>query len=206
MQETWGAKKDEVKEENKGKKNDCNGNEFVNVEKVNNRIYYYAEIERGKILQLNKQMRELDAVNISDKENRELISAPSIFLHINSYGGSIFAGLSGTDNILQCKSDVITIVDGICASAATFLSVVGKKRLITSHSCMLIHQLSSMMWGKYGEIKDEVRNLDLLMKIIKGLYMERTKLPEKKLDDILKKDMYFDAKTCVKYGLVDEII
>ena len=32
------------------------------------------------------------------------------------------------------------------------------------------------------------------------------KFQEKKLDEILKRDLWFDAESCLKYGLIDEII
>ena len=74
------------------------------------------------------------------------------------------------------------------------------------HAFMLIHQLSSMSWGKYEELKDSMQNNDLLMETIKNLYIERTKIPKKELEEMLKRDLWWDAKTCLKYGLIDEII
>ena len=71
---------------------------------------------------------------------------------------------------------------------------------------MLIHQLSSGMWGKYEDMKEDLENCDLLMKTIKTIYEEHTKIPKKQLEEILKHDLWWDAKTCLKYGLVDEII
>jgi len=71
---------------------------------------------------------------------------------------------------------------------------------------MLVHQLSSGMWGKYKEMKDEMENVDNMMKTIREIYLEYTKIPKKKLDEILDHDLWFDAETCLKYGLVDEII
>jgi ATP-dependent protease ClpP protease subunit len=71
---------------------------------------------------------------------------------------------------------------------------------------MLIHQLSSVMWGKFQEFEDEMENQKKLMSLIKNTYREYTKIPEKTIDEILKHDLWFDAKTCLKYGLVDKII
>ena len=110
------------------------------------------------------------------------------------------------DTILRCKVPFHTYVDGFAASAATFLSVVGEKRFISRNSYMLIHQLSGNFWGKYSEFEDEKQNLDLMMKTIKDVYKKYTKLPMKKLDEILKHDLMWDANTCLKYGLVDEIV
>ena len=77
---------------------------------------------------------------------------------------------------------------------------------MSKNSYMLIHQLSSSLWGKYSEIEDEKKNLDLMMETIKSVYKEYTKVPMRKLDEILKHDLLWDAKMCLKYGLVDEVI
>jgi len=44
------------------------------------------------------------------------------------------------------------------------------------------------------------------MNTIKSLYKEYTKIPMKELDNILKRDIWFDSATCLKYGLVDAIV
>jgi len=86
------------------------------------------------------------------------------------------------------------------------MSVVAHERYIHEHSFMLIHQLSSGMWGKYEAMKDDMKNNELLMKKIVNVYQENTKIPKVKIKDILKRDLWWDAKTCLKYGLVDDII
>jgi ATP-dependent protease ClpP protease subunit len=83
---------------------------------------------------------------------------------------------------------------------------VAKRRLIKRHAYMLVHQLSSGCWGKHQEFLDELQNQKQLMKMLKDVYREYTKLPAAKMDDILKHDLWFDAKTCMRYGLVDDVV
>ena len=71
---------------------------------------------------------------------------------------------------------------------------------------MLIHQLSTVFWGKMHEFDDEMKNLKNLMKLIKNIYKEHTKVPQKKIDEILKHDLWWDANTCKNYNLVDDIL
>ncbi len=170
-----------------------------------NKIYYYAGVNRDSASELNKKIGELESKSLTFGNNLD-IDPPTLKLLINSGGGSITAGISSMDTILRCKVPVHTYVDGFCASAATFLSVVGEKRFMSRNSYMLIHQLSSNFWGKYSEFEDEKKNLDLMMTTIKNVYKEYTKVPMKKLDEILKHDLLWDAKICLKYGLIDEII
>ncbi len=170
-----------------------------------NKIYFYSGVNRESAAEVNKKIDELQGKNLNLGHTLE-IDYPPVKLYINSGGGGVTSGLSIMDTILRCKVPVNTYVDGFCASAATFLSVVGTKRYISKNSYMLIHQLSSQLWGKYSEIEDEKKNLDMMMTTIKNVYKDYTKVPTRKLDEILKHDLMWDAKTCLKYGMVDEIV
>ena len=175
------------------------------VETVNNRVYFYSEVSRAKNLELNKSLVNLD-INLQNRSVTLNTDPGKIYLHINSYGGSVFAGLSSVDYIMKSKVPVVSVIDGCAASAATMMSVTASHRQMNRHAYMLIHQLSSGMWGKYQEQKDAMENNDRIMKMIISIYEEHTKIPKKELDKILKHDLWWDAETCLKYGLVDEII
>jgi len=175
------------------------------VETVNNRIYFYSEVSRAKNLELNKALHSLD-VSLQNRAVALSTDPGRIFVHINSYGGSVFAGLSSSDYILKSKTPVTSVIDGCAASAGTIMSVCASHRQMHKHAYMLIHQLSSGFWGKYEEIKDDMENCDNFMKVIKEIYEEHTKIPKKELDKILKHDLWWDAEKCLSYGLIDEII
>ena len=170
-----------------------------------NKIYYYAGVNRDSASELNKKLGELESKSLTLGHNLD-IEPPTLKIFINSGGGSITAGISSMDSILRSKVPVHTYVDGFCASAATFISIVGENRFMSRNSYMLIHQLSTTFWGKYSEFEDEKQNLDLMMTTIKNVYKEYTKVPMKKIDEILKHDLLWDAKTCKALGLIDEIV
>ena len=171
-----------------------------------NKIYFYSGVTRQDNLQLNKLLLNTGQKMESIRLCYQLPEPPKVYLHINSYGGSVFAGFSSVDYIKNCPAPVVSIIDGCAASAATIMSVVAKERYIHEHSFMLIHQISSGMWGKFEDMKDDMKNNELLMKKIIGIYQENTKIPKSKIAQILKRDLWWDAKTCLKYGLVDDII
>lgn len=180
------------------------------MESVDNRIYFYSEIDRSNILQLVRELRSLKNRHVSDVQTKEIPkeNIVPIWLHIQSFGGGIYAGISGMDEIRKTTESVpvYTVIDGSCASAATFLSIVGTKRFINKNAFMMIHQLSSIAWGKYTEIQDVMENLERLMEFMKSIYNEYANIPEGELEGILDHDIWFDAEKCLEYGLVDEII
>ena len=171
---------------------------------VENNIYFYGDITEANALELNAALYEMDKkLSIT---NVFLDMNPVINLHINSYGGSLFAGLATVDVIRNLKSNVHSIIEGAAASAATIISVACTKRFMGKYSKMLIHQLSAGAYGKYNELEDDMENNKHLMSTIKEIYKVYTNVPMKKLNEILKHDLWFDSKTCLELGLVDEII
>lgn len=201
----WASKKIEEEITNKQQPVMVDNNIPEVVEKVENTLYFYAEVYRDNILKLNKELAQLN--NQLFYQSVITQNQPAeIYLNIQSYGGSIFSGLSAMDMIAKSRIKITTIVDGCAASAATLMSVAGNKRYIREHSYILIHQLSSIFWGNYEQLKDDMENNHKFMTMIKDIYKERTKIPMKKLNEILKHDIWFDAKQALVYGLVDDII
>tara|TARA_R100000988_G_scaffold103146_2_gene81069 strand:- start:233 stop:862 length:630 start_codon:yes stop_codon:yes gene_type:complete len=171
---------------------------------VENNLYFYGDVTESNALELNAALFELDKkLSVS---NVFLDIRPIINLRINSFGGSLFAGLATVDVIRSLNSEVHSYIEGAAASAATIISVACDKRYIGKYSKMLIHQLSSGTYGKYNELEDDMENNKHLMATIKEIYKEYTRVPMKKLDEILKHDLWFDSQTSLKLGLVDDIV
>lgn len=161
---------------------------------VGNEIYFFGEVDERFALELNTLLRKMD--------NR---SFSHIVLYIHSVGGDAYAGFSIMDHIDSLKTPVHTVADGLCCSAATLILLAGKKRLMKKHSRLLIHQVSSTTdASKHSEIKDEIQHLDGLMLQMKTVYTERTRIPTKKLNILMKRDVYLNIDQCIQYGIVDE--
>jgi ATP-dependent Clp endopeptidase proteolytic subunit ClpP len=178
----------------------------TSIRTLDNTIYFYSDISVIACSELNRLLREVDirlnqAKLSMDNETFE----PIIHLRINSYGGDVLAGLSTVDTIRSLKSHVYTYVEGAAASAATLITVAGKKRFIGKNSMMLIHQLSSVCSGTFERLNDEQQNNRRIMDLIKSIYKQYTKIPMKELETILKRDLWLDSDTCLKYGIVDKV-
>jgi len=173
---------------------------------VENTIFFYTDVTEQSALDLNQALYEVDAKLKNTSNFLGPDFKPHLKLRINSYGGSLFAGLAILDTIRNLKSEVHTYVDGSAASAATIISIAGAKRFIGKNSMMLIHQLSTGTYGKFSELEDDMENNKRLMKMIKDIYKQYTKVPMKNIDEILKHDLWFDSAKCLEFGLVDQVL
>jgi len=172
-----------------------------------NKIYFYKGVSRDSVLNLigvlNEKIKKLKAV-ISEVGSIDNIP---IYLFINSEGGDYFAGLSAMDHIKNMNYPIYTVIDGMVASAATFISLAGTKRYITRSSWVLVHQIRSWFGGMYTheQLKDEMENSGNIMKSLNIMYSEHTRIPKKKLDQFFKHDLYIDSTQALKYGIVEHI-
>jgi ATP-dependent protease ClpP protease subunit len=175
------------------------------VQNTNNNIYFYGAVSESSTLQLKTKLEELDLHSQLTAIQYKTDPYP-IHLHIQSYGGSLLHTFYIMDIIKTLKTPVYTYIDGFAASAATLMSVCGKRRFMTESSIMLVHQLSSGASGKFEEIKNEYSNLVEFMEIIKKTYLNNSNISSDNLDALLKQDLWLNSAKSLEYGFIDEII
>jgi ATP-dependent protease ClpP protease subunit len=129
-----------------------------------------------------------------------------IWLHIHSFGGSLFTAFSISDQLKMIKSPIYSVVEGICASAATLMAMSCNKRYILPSSYMLLHQLSSAMWGTHEQFKDELNLQAKLMDRLVEFYVKHSAVTAEQIRGMLTRDYWLDAKESMDLKLVDEIL
>ena len=174
------------------------------IKTINNNIYYHCNVTKKSVLELIKQLTKLsNSLKLIDLQYK---TVSEINLYIHSDGGDLFAGLSAMHHIEKMDIHINTIVDGVAMSAATFIFMGGHTRKMYPYSMVLIHQLKTGFWGTHECLIDELKNCELIMQNLKKMYLTKSKIPPKKLDEILKRELLFGSQDCIKYKLVDVII
>lgn len=175
----------------------------------NNHLYFHTDVSEESVDKIKKLMRQYWIKIKQIKNIHECVEfkPKPLYLHIFSPGGCVYSGFNLYDYIIEYKKQipVYTIVEGMAASAATFISIAGTKRYISPNSYMLIHQLSTFIGGNFEQIQDGYDNSKKSMDKIMEIYKAHTKINKKKIPNILKHDLNWDAEECLTYGLVDEI-
>jgi len=171
-------------------------------------VYFHCEVCEATVLELNMKLKKL-ALELCHKYLDLGIShRPEIRIWIRSDGGDLHSGLSAMDCIRSLSKSVKirTIADGVCSSAATFILLGGRTRHMTENSYVLIHQLNmDGTWGKFEDFKDQMENLSQFMDRFKDIYTRETKIPERDLKKLLKRDVYMDAEKCLEWRVVDGV-
>ena len=130
-----------------------------------------------------------------------------IFMYINSPGGSVSAGLAIYDTMNYIKCDVSTICIGMAASMAAVLLSSGAngKRICLPHSEVMIHQPLGGAQGQQSDIEIQAKHISKTRELLNKILAENTGKDVKTLQKDTERDNYMDAKTALKYGLIDKI-
>ena len=173
----------------------------------NNVIWFYDAVDSISLFKLKTALQNLnqsfDLWKIQffqDSDNYY----PVIHLHINSGGGSVTDGLHMYDIIKNNKYPVYTYVDGYVASAATLPFLAGLKRMMSDNSVILIHQLSNLIWKELTYVQQEslVQRANVLMGLLRNIYLKQMSITQKQLQDLLQKDLFLTYQDNDIYGFL----
>ena len=175
---------------------------------IKNHIYFKTDVTKESIDKLATEIDNLNSKmnNISKKSLLGTFTPKPIYLHITTNGGDLLAGFFGYDKIKGSKHPINTIIEGCVASAGSLLAMAGQNRYMTPSSHLLIHQLRTGMFGTYEELVDEKNNCHQFMSRLVSMYHTNCngKMTKTKIKEYLKRDIFWDAKTAMSNGLVDE--
>ena len=129
-----------------------------------------------------------------------------INVFINSYGGEVYSLFSIVDTIRSIESPVNTICLGEADSCGAVLLSAGDVRYIGSNSRTMIHEVSTMAWGKVSTLAERVQLAkDTNDKLI-SILSETSGRDAAYLSEIMKKDYFMDASESVEMGLADFVL
>lgn len=138
---------------------------------------------------------------------RELagIGDGGIDLHINSGGGSVFDGIAMHAALRNHSSDVTSYVDGVAASAASFLAMAGDEIVIEKPAKMMIHNASGIVYGHKADMLEMAALLDELDGTIAAMYADRAGGPVADWSARMDATTWYGSAEAVAVGLADRV-
>lgn len=87
---------------------------------------------------------------------RNASSQDTITLHINSPGGSLTTALQFYRCLGESSASIVASIEGEAMSAATIIMMQADAYLISPHSMFMFHNYSGGVFGKGGEMMDQL--------------------------------------------------
>jgi ATP-dependent Clp protease protease subunit len=171
-------------------------------------VYQRLLKERIVILgsEVNDQVANLISAQLLYLEGQD--PDKDIWLHINSPGGSVTAGLAIYDTMNFIGPDVGTICMGLAASMGQFLLCAGApgKRYSLPSGRIMMHQPSGGFQGQAADIKIQAEQMSYIKQMLAERIAEHTGQTVEQIHKDSDRDRWFTAEEARSYGIIDKVI
>ena len=142
------------------------------------------------------------------KDLQSIGDVSQITCRINSVGGDIFAAIAIYTQLRLHAAKVVSIVDGIAASAATLPMLAADEIQISTGGMVMIHDPLTVLMGMYkaDELTKLAGTLGSIKDSIAAIYTERTKTSNAKVADLMSAETWMTADQAVELGFADKKI
>jgi ATP-dependent protease ClpP protease subunit len=128
-----------------------------------------------------------------------------VVLRINSPGGDVFEGAAIYNLLNSSGHQVDVIIDGLAASAASYVAMVGKTVTMGEGAMMMIHNPWCMEIGDANDMRAMANTLDKVRDSMLSGYMKRYTGTQDELKALLDAETWLTAQDCEDCGLCDQI-
>jgi len=133
------------------------------------------------------------------------IDAATIHLRINSPGGSVFAARTMEQALREHKAKIVVHIDGLAASAATFIAMAGDEIVMAKGALFMIHKAWSYAWGNSDELAAAAALLSKVDGTLVETYAERTGQAPEQISEWMAAETWFTAAEAVEQGFADRV-
>ena len=135
-----------------------------------------------------------------------------ITVRMNSPGGDVFAGavIAGAiDDVRRDDRNVTVRVDGLAASAASFIAIRGNEVVLDELAQVMIHPpWSALFGGDWREFAKMAEQLKVTEKALIDTYTARNRkgLDRETIEEMVIAETWMDAEEAIKQGFADRVM
>ncbi|MFI6368917.1 head maturation protease, ClpP-related [Nocardia sp. NPDC050630] len=131
------------------------------------------------------------------------ISAENITVRINSPGGDVYEAIALLNTLRGHPARITTVVDGLAASAASFVAMAGDEVVVGRNAELMIHDAWVYASGNAEELRKHAENLDRISNNIASIYAEKAGGTVEEWRAVMQAETWFSAAEAVTAGLAD---
>jgi ATP-dependent protease ClpP protease subunit len=133
------------------------------------------------------------------------IKAKQIDLHVNSPGGFVYDAVAMYEALLGHPARVTTHIDGLAASAASFLALAGDEVRIARAGRVMIHDAQVVAIGSPAELREAADLADAVSDDIAGIYAARAGGKPAAWRKAMTATTWYSAQQAVDAGLAHQV-
>ena len=153
---------------------------------------------------------EIGAYGVSAKgflaELGALPEGTPVDLRLNSPGGSVFDAVAIHNALKRHEGTVTVWIDGIAASAASYVAMAGDEIVMPENAFLMIHDPAGLVMGTAEDMRAMAEALDKVKgSLVSGYAAKSGRTPEE-VSALMAAETWFDASDAVAQGFADRLI
>lgn len=130
----------------------------------------------------------------------------TIHLHINSPGGMVFEGVTILNQLRQHAARIVAVVDGLAASAASFIACGADEVQMAPNTQLMIHDAWGLAIGNAATMREAGDLLDRLSDNIASVYAAKAGGTTEEWRTAMLAESWYSAEEAVTAGLADSVV
>ena len=153
---------------------------------------------------------EIGAYGVSAKgflaELGALPEGTPVDLRLNSPGGSVFDAVAIHNALKRHEGTVTVWIDGIAASAASYVAMAGDEIVMPENAFLMIHDPSGLVAGTAGDMRAMAEALEKVKgALVQGYAAKSGRTPEE-VSALMSAETWLDAADALAQGFADRLI
>ena len=133
------------------------------------------------------------------------LDVATLNVYINSPGGDVYEGIAIRNALRQHSANVVVTVDGLAASAASFIACAGDELVMGENAEIMIHDAWTIALGNADDMRLVAGDLDRISDNIAAMYAAKAGGEPTAWRELMKAETWYSAEEAVAAGLADRL-
>lgn len=129
----------------------------------------------------------------------------AIDLRLNSPGGSVFDSVAIYNALKRHAGEVTVWIDGIAASAASYIAMAGDLVIMPENAFLMIHDPSGLVAGTAEDMRATAEALGKVQGSLVQGYAAKSGKPVDEIASLMAAETWLDAQEALELGFIDRI-
>jgi ATP-dependent Clp protease protease subunit len=135
----------------------------------------------------------------------QLKGVKTLNIYINSEGGDVFEAKAIYTQLQRFDAEKVVHIDGLAASAATFVAMAGDRIITSDVGTWMIHEAWGGVLGRATEMRAYADVLEMINDDIANLYAKQTGKSTEECLKLMAAETWMNAAQALELGLTDEV-
>lgn len=134
------------------------------------------------------------------------LSPKPLDIRIDSPGGDVYEGFAIASAIQRYKGETHAFIDGMAASAASYIALMADRVTMNDFSMIMIHNAWGICIGNRDEMRDMADRLEQIDGTIAGVIAARSVLELDEVKAAMSAETWYRGDDALQAGMCDEVI